>query len=291
MNKKRLWTKDFITVAAVNFLIYMVFYLLMATIALFAVNTFHASTSIAGLVSGIFIIGILVGRLWAGRIVEDVGSRRLLIAGTFCFIITSASYLVAINLPLLIIVRFLHGLAYGIASTATGTIVAQVIPDGRRGEGIGYYSMSQILATALGPYMGIMLSRHVDFRMIFIITSAVAAISFTISFVIKQPVRKAPAHDKGEVVKHFHISSFLELSAIPISIIVLIVGFNYSAVLTFISLYSKQLLLEEAASFFFIVYAITVIVSRPFSGDCLTRGVRTMLCIPVSSFLRSAWFC
>lgn len=273
MNKKRLWTKDFITVAAVNFLIYMVFYLLMATIALFAVNTFHASTSLAGLVSGIFIIGILVGRLGAGRIVEDVGSRRLLIAGTFCFIITSASYLVAINLPLLIIVRFLHGLAYGIASTATGTIVAQVIPDGRRGEGIGYYSMSQILATALGPYMGIMLSRHVDFRMIFIITSAVAAISFTISFIIKQPVRKVPAHDKAEVIKRFHISSFLELSAIPISIIVLIVGFNYSAVLTFISLYSKQLLLEEAASFFFIVYAITVIVSRPFSGRLLdTRG-------------------
>ena len=269
MNKERLWTKDFITVAVTNFLIYIVFYLLMVVIASYAVDKFHASTSIAGLVSGIFIIGILIGRLGTGRIIEDIGSRRVLIAGTLFFIITSALYLAAINIPLLIIIRFLHGFAYGVASTATGTIVAKIIPDARRGEGIGYYSMSQILATALGPFIGIILSRHVDFKMIFIVTSIVAAISFAISFVVSEPTRKAPKQDQVKAVKSFQISNFLEFKAIPISIIVLIVGFGYSVVLTFISLYSKQLHLEEAASFFFLVYAITVIVSRPFSGRLL----------------------
>jgi predicted MFS family arabinose efflux permease len=269
MTKERLWTKDFITVAVTNFLIYLVFYLLMVVIASYAVNKFHASTGMAGLVSGIFIIGILFGRLGTGRVVEDIGSRRVLITGTMFFIITSASYLAAINIPLLIIIRFLHGLAYGVASTATGTIVAKIIPDARRGEGIGYYSMSQILATALGPFIGIMLSRHVGFNIIFIVTSIIAAISFAISFVVSEPTRKASQQDQVKPVKSFQISNFLEFKAIPISIIVLIVGFGYSVVLTFISLYSKQLHLEEAASFFFLVYAITVIVSRPFSGRLL----------------------
>ena len=273
MNKERLWTKDFITVSATNFLIYLVFYLLMVIMASYAVNKFHASTGIAGLVSGIFIIGILIGRLGAGRIIGDIGSRRVLIAGTMFFIITSALYLAAINLPLLIIIRFLHGFAYGVASTATGTIVAQIIPDRRRGEGIGYYSMSQILATALGPFMGIILSQHVDFKIIFIITSIVAAIGFAISFVISKPVHKAARQDQVKSVKSFQISNFLEFKAIPISIIVLIVGFGYSVVLTFVSLYSKQLHLEEAASFFFLVYAGIVVVSRPFSGRLLdVRG-------------------
>ena len=81
MDKEGLWTKDFILIALTNFLIYMVFYLLMATMAAYAVDKFHASTGIAGLVSGIFIIGILTGRLVTGRIVEDVGSKRVLIAG------------------------------------------------------------------------------------------------------------------------------------------------------------------------------------------------------------------
>jgi MFS family permease len=242
---------------------------LMVVMASYAVDKFHASTGIAGLVSGIFIIGILFGRLGAGRIVEDIGSRRVLIAGTLFFIITSASYLAAINIPLLIIIRFLHGVAYGVASTATGTIVAKIIPDARRGEGIGYYSMSQILATALGPFLGIILSRHVDFKVIFLVTSIVAAISFAMSFIVSEPTHKAPRQDQVKAVKRFQISDFLEFKAIPISIIVLVVGFNYSAVLTFISLYSKQLHLEETASFFFLVYAITVIVSRPFSGRLL----------------------
>lgn len=271
MDKERLWTKDFILIALTNFLIYMVFYLLMATIAAYAVDKFHASTGIAGFVSGIFIIGILSGRLVSGRIVEDVGSRRVLIAGTLFFIITSASYFAAVNLALLIIIRFLHGAAYGVASTATGTIVAQIIPDRRRGEGIGYYSMSQILATALGPLIGIILSHRVDFNMIFLLSSVIAAIGFGISFIISQPARKSSTRASTQASKGFRLASFLESTAIPISIIVLIVGFIYSAVLTFISLYSQELHLEKAASFFFVVYAVMVIVSRPFSGRLLDK--------------------
>ena len=273
MNREKLWTKDFVVIALANFLIYVVFYLLMVIIAGYAVDKFHASTGIAGLVSGIFIIGILIGRLFAARVVEDVGSRKILITGTLFFTITSLSYFAAINLPLLVIIRFLHGAAYGVASTATGTTVAQIIPAERKGEGIGYYSMSQILATALGPLIGIMLIRRMDFTVIFLVSSVVAAISFAISFAIRQPARRQTVQTQAQVAGRFHVSSFLEFSAIPISIIVLIVGFVYSAVLSFISLYSKELHLEESASFFFAVYAAVVIASRPFSGRLLdARG-------------------
>ena len=273
MNKERLWTKDFIVVSTTNFLIYLVFFLLMVIMASYAVDKYHATTGTGGLVSGIFIIGILIGRLGTGRIIEDVGSRRVLVIGTLLYIITSTLYFAAINLPLLILMRFLHGFAFGVANTATGTIAAQIIPRGRHGEGIGYYSMSQILATALGPYLGIFLSQRVDFKMIFLIASLVAAISFAISFIVSQPSYKPPKQVQTKTVKQFQISEFLEFRAIPISIIVLIVGFGYSVVLSFLSLYSRQLCLEEAASFFFLIYAIVVIFSRPLSGRLLdARG-------------------
>ena len=279
MNKERLWTKDFIIVSMTNFLIYLVFFLLMVIMASYAVDKYRTSEGIGGLVSGIFIIGILIGRLGTGRIIEDVGSRRVLITGTLLYIITSALYFAAVNLPLLILMRFLHGFAFGVANTATGTIAAQIIPHGRHGEGIGYYSMSQILATALGPYLGIVLSQRVDFSMIFLIASIVAAISFAISFVVRHPpTHKAPKQVQAKAVKRLQISEFLELRAIPISIIVLIVGFGYSVVLSFLTLYSRQLHLEEAASFFFLIYAIVVIVSRPFSGRLLdARGANFVI--------------
>ncbi len=273
MNKERLWSKDFIIVSMINFLIYLVFFLLMVIMASYAVDKYRTSTGIGGLVSGIFIIGILIGRLGTGRIIEDVGSKKVLITGSLLYIITSALYFAAINLPLLILMRFLHGFAFGVANTATGTIAAQIIPHGRHGEGIGYYSMSQILATALGPYLGIVLSQRVDFTIIFLVASIVAAISFAISFAVSQPGKKIPKQVQAKVMKRFQVSEFLEFKAIPISIIVMIVGFGYSVVLSFLSLYSRQLNLEKAASFFFLIYAIVVIVSRPFSGRFLdTRG-------------------
>ncbi len=282
--KERLWTKNFVAVASVNFLIYIVFYLLMAVIVAYAVDRFHASAGIGGLVSGIFTIGILIGRLGVGRIVEKIGSRKVLISGTLFFIITSAAYLVSVNLSLLIIIRLLHGIAYGIASTATGTIVAQIIPDGRKGEGIGYYSMSQIVATALGPFLGMLLSQRVDFNIIFIICSMVALIGFGVSFIISQPPQKIRTQSQSRAEKGFRISDFLEFSAIPISIIVLIVGFNYSAVLSFLSLYSKELHLEKAAGFFFVVYSVTVIVSRPFSGRLLDMKGTNFVVYPCLAF-------
>lgn len=174
MAKEKLWTKNFIIITLTNFLIYIVFYLFMVIVAPYAVDRFDSSTGTAGLVSGIFVIGILAGRLGTGRVVEEIGSRKILIAGTITFVITTVLYLAAVNIGLLILVRFLHGAAYGIASTATGTIVAQSIPGNRRGEGISYYSMSQILATAIGPFLAITLSRHVAFNVIFIISSVIA---------------------------------------------------------------------------------------------------------------------
>ena len=137
INTDKLWTKDFVTIAVINAIVFLTHFLLIVTIASYAVDEFHASTDMAGLVAGIFIIGALLGRLGTGRVIEEIGSKKVLIVSTMLFIITSALYFAAVSLTLLIVIRLLHGIVFGTASTATGTIVAQIIPPGRRGEEIG----------------------------------------------------------------------------------------------------------------------------------------------------------
>ena len=266
MNKERLWTKDFVTVSVINFLIILVYYLLMVTIASYATYEFHASMSIAGLVAGIFIIGALIGRLATGHIIENIGNKKILIVGVIFFIIASALYFGAINLQLLLINRLLHGIALGVTGTATGTIVAKIIPHNRRGEGIGYYSMSAILAAAIGPFLGILLSQHANFKTIFIFNLILGITAFVVSLFVNEPINKSSEQDQIKTVKSFKISNFLELEAIPISIVTLIISFSFSGVLTFMSFYAEQIHLVEAASFFFLIYAIAIFVSRPFSG-------------------------
>lgn len=266
MNQGKLWTKDFITVSVINFFVFLAHFLLFVTIASFAVDAFHASTGMAGLVAGIFIIGALIGRLATGRFIEHIGSKKVLTVGAIFCIITSALYFAAINLQLLIIIRLLHGISFGAVSTATGTIVAQIIPPGRRGEGIGFYSIGAILAVALGPFIGIFLIHHADFRMVFAFITFLTAVSFVLSFAVNKPVYETPEPDAAGTAGLLRLSDFLEFKAIPISIIILVIGFSYSGLLTLISLYAKEIRLERAASFYFLVYAVTVLVSRPFSG-------------------------
>ena len=251
MNKEKLWTKDFVTVTVINFLVFLSHFLLIVTIASYAVDEFRASTGVAGLVAGIFIIGALIGRLGTGRIIEDAGSKKVLIVGAVFFIVTSALYFAAVNLTLLIVIRLLHGIAFGAVSTATGTIVAQIIPASRRGEGIGCYGIGTILAVALGPFIGIFLIHNADFKMIFVVTSLLAAASFAMSFAVNKTALNASEPDQINAKKKFQISDYLEYKAIPISIIIMVIGFSYSGLLTFIPLYAKEIQTGESGKLLF----------------------------------------
>lgn len=267
MNQPRpkLWTKDFIIVSSVNFFLTLIFYLLMVTIAVFAVNHYGATTSQAGLVTGIFIIGTLIGRLYIGRAIDAIGRKKTLYIGLIFFTLTTLLYFVNIGITFLLINRFVHGIALGMASTATGTIVAQIIPAMRKGEGIGYYSMSATLATAVGPFIGLFMMQQVSFQTIFLFCLALGVFALFTAFFLYVPPIEASLNTASEG-KTFKISNFVEPKAVPIAFITLAIAFGYSGVLSFINFYAMEIDLVSAASFFFLVYSAAVLVSRPFTG-------------------------
>ncbi len=250
----------------------------MVTIAGYAVAQFGASTSTAGLVSSIFIIGTLFGRLGTGRIIGDWGSQKTLFCGLLLFMLSTMSYFFAGNLSLLMLNRLVQGIALGVASTATGTIIAQILPADRRGEGIGYYSLSAILATAIGPFIGILLTQlFADYRMIFAVDSVLAVICFMMYFIVTVP--DAPNKAKELASKTgFKLSNFIEMRAVPIAFVALVIGFAYSGVMSFMTFYAKELDLVTAGSYFFIVYALVILATRPFSGKLLdSRGANIVI--------------
>src|SRR5699024_6703204 len=168
MAKSKLWNKDFIIVSLSNLFLYFIFYLLISTISVFAINQFNASTSEAGLAAGIFVIGMLISRLFAGKYVDAFGPKKLLYIGFIFTVITTFFYFAANNLMMLYIIRLLHGASLGIAVTATGAVVARIVPSDRHGEGIGYYALSIPLGAAIGPLLGMTITQHASFNINFI---------------------------------------------------------------------------------------------------------------------------
>ena len=76
MSERTLWNKDFILDTVINFLVYLIYYLLMVIIAVVAKDQLNASMGEAGLASGIFILGTLVARLQFGNNIEIYGRKR-----------------------------------------------------------------------------------------------------------------------------------------------------------------------------------------------------------------------
>jgi len=163
---EKLWTKEFILDTLVNFLIYIIYYMLMVIIASEAIKTLNASMSEAGLASGIFILGTLLARMVAGHSIELYGRKFMLYAGIIFYLATTLLYFFVDSLSMLYIVRCLNGIGYGIASTATSTIVSSIIPVTRRGEGINYYALSMSLAAAIGPFLGMLMQHTMTFNYI-----------------------------------------------------------------------------------------------------------------------------
>jgi MFS family permease len=273
---QKLWTKDFIIVSGVNFLITLVFYLLVVIIGVYAIDEYGASASEAGLVTGLFIVGALTGRLLTGRSIESIGRRKTLFIGLILFALTTALYFIQLGIPFLMLTRFLHGTAMGIASTATGTIVAQTIPAARKGEGIGYFSMSATLATAIGPFIGLYLSGKTGMTAIFGLCLAVGFVSLAVAMFLRVP--EAKPVPKGQEKKGFSLTGIVEPRAIPIALVTLVVAFCYSGVLSFIGTYAIEINLVSAASFFFLVYSVAVLLSRPFTGRLMdVKGANAVM--------------
>ncbi|MEW8970995.1 MFS transporter [Mesobacillus jeotgali] len=267
MQKEKLWTKDFISVSLVNFVMMLSMYLLIVTMASYATDAYDASTSMAGLASSIFIIGVLFARLYGGKEVARIGSKKMLIGGILFFVLITALYLVPSNIYVLLVVRFLHGVGIGFASTATGTIVAQVVPASRKGEGISYFSLSVILSTAIGPLIGLPMISQFGYESMFIFSLIVGMLCLPIAFMVKEPVVDSSA--EGAHSGGFSLARYLEPNALPVSIVMFVIALAYSGTLSFIASFAKEANLTEAGSMYFFVYAMAVLFSRPFTGKLM----------------------
>jgi|LSQX01.3.fsa_nt_gb MFS family permease len=269
LSKSSLWTKDFIIILLVAFFIALNFYILMTTLAVYVVEQFGASQSEAGLAAGIFIIASLFSRLLTGRYIEVIGRRKLLYAGLLLFLIATLLYFSANSLGLLLAVRFIHGVAFGIATTTAATAAMDLIPDERKGEGTSYFSLSPTAATALGPFIGLFILQRADFKMIFAACTLFSAISLVIILFSKIPEANLTEEQRRALKRGFGIQDFFEKKAFSISIMMVIMGIAYSGIVSFLNSYAIQIQLQDAAGFFFIVYAIFLFISRPFTGRLL----------------------
>lgn len=280
VEKGKIWTKDFIFLLASNFLVALSFYLLMTSMAVYAIQQFKASESSAGLAASIFVVGALFARLLAGRLMDVIGRKKLLYSGLTLFLVASITYLFVTSIGFLMVIRFLHGIAFGISTTILVTVSMARLPDDKRGEGTGYFSLSTAAATAIGPFLALYITNNFSYNTMF-----AYCITFSILALVSTALGKITEVDltpeqKENLKKGFKLKDFFEKKALPISLLMFISGITYSSIISFINSYAIEINLTKAASFFFVVYAIFLFIARPIAGKLFDKKGENIVVYP-----------
>lgn len=264
-DSEKLFNKGFLSVTMINFVVYLVYYLLMVIITLIAQDQLHATVSQAGLAAGIYVIGTLVARLYIGKKLEIFGRRFVLKWGAIFYLLTTVAYFFMPTIFVLCVVRFLNGFFYGMVSTATNAIVTSFIPFDRRGEGINYYGLSTSLAAAIGPFVGMILISTVSFEIIIWVAVVLLIIATIFVMMLHVPSVKISDQEKKRA-NSWKINTFFERRVVIVALIAFFMGLAYSSVLSYLASYSAMLNLVTAGSYFFVVYALAITFTRPGTG-------------------------
>lgn len=274
---EKIWTKSFISIFLTQFLVFTVFYTLLTTLPLYVINQLNHSQSDAGLVVTVMLIAAILVRPFSAKILDLLGKKKTLVMSVMLYALTTFIYIWIDQFIPLLAIRFMHGISFAIITTATGAIAADVIPQTRRGAGMGYFAMAMNIAVVAGPFIGLTLLQFVSFKMLFIILSIFMVISVFCSFVVQVPAQKRQTEQDAISFK-VKPSDLIEVKALPIASISGLVGFAYASILSFISVYAGTIGLASAASYFFLVFAIVMIASRPFLGRAFdNRGPKFVL--------------
>lgn len=213
MNEK-LWNRDYIALMWANFLTFCSFYMLLAALPLHMDIDMKVDSHMIGVVVGVFSISALLSRLVAGYLTDILPRKQFMVVVLLFFVLSVACYLVAISVEALFWVRLFQGLGWGLITTSSNTIVLDVIPHDRHGEGISYFSTGGTIAMALGPVAGLSLYDMYSFDAVIHVSLFVAIAGFAFSLW----ARKDRFIKNIKIKKPSSIHDFLLVRALPFSV-------------------------------------------------------------------------
>ena len=267
--EERLWNKNYCKVMAANFALFFAFYVLTPLLPLYLSETFGATKDMIGLVLSGYTITALLFRPFSGYVVDSFPRKTVLMVCFSAFAIFFAGYLAASTLLLFTIVRTLHGGPFGALTVANSTVAIDVLPSSRRTEGIGYYGLSNNLAMAIAPTIGIFVYRLTSsFELLFWIALAVACAGWLVDATIK-PTEKQIIKKKNKL----SLDRFFLVRGWLLGVNMVAFGFCFGVLSNYLAIYGKeQLGMTAGTGTYFMLCAVGLMASRIQGGKALRKG-------------------
>lgn len=281
--KSRIWTKDFIIIVIANFFIFTSFQMTLPTLPLY-VQEIGSNETWVGIIVGIFTFSALLIRPFGGKMLDTTGRAPVFITGLAILVISLYSLAVSTTILILVAVRIVQGIGWGLSNTASGTIASDLVPKDRRGEGLGFFGLSGNLALAIGPALGLFLVNHIEFSTLFIICGSLTLIALLLALNVKyvkaEPLTQAEIEEDELNTSRFN---FFEKRALPASALLFFITFTFGGIATFLPAYTfQQGFAPHYIQIYFVLYALALVTTRFFAGRIYDRRGLAIVFIPGS---------
>ncbi|MBQ0045999.1 MAG: MFS transporter [Prevotellaceae bacterium] len=278
-NSVRLWNSNYIKVWCANFMIFFSFMIVTPLLPIYLSEEFGADKDTIGFVLSGYTLTALLARPIAGYLVDSFSRKAVLLICYFLFFAFFAGYLVATSLTLFAIVRTIHGAPMGSVTVANSTSAIDVLHPQRRAEGIGYYGLSNNLATSIAPTIGLLIYDYVSklphhvigcesFTLIFMVALLMSGIGFAINSSVHFP--------KKDIIPNkdpLSLDRFFLLKGWSLGIVMATIGLSYGVLANYLAIYGKEELgMTSGTGVWFAVLSGGLILSRLVGARSLRKG-------------------
>lgn len=269
VKEEKLWNSNYNKAMVSNFALAFAFYILTPLLPIYLSERFGATKDVIGLVLSGYTIAALVFRPFSGYIVDSFNRKKTLVLFMVISLIFYGFYLLASSLVLFTLVRTIHGAPYGACTVANSTVAIDVLPSSRRNEGIGYYGLSNNIATAIAPTAGIFIYKYTNnFDLLFVIAILFAALSVAACSTITIPQKEIVKNKKKISLDRFFLTRGWFLGANMIFF-----SFAYGVLSNYVAIYGKEKMgITAAAGTFFTLLSLGLILSRLQGTKSLKQG-------------------
>lgn len=288
--KEKLWNANYFRVMTANFTLFFAFYLLTPLLPLYLSEQFHSTKDVIGIVLSGYTVMALLSRPFSGYLVDSFNRKRVLMWCFFLFFIFFAGYLAASTLLLFTIVRTLHGIPFGSVTVANSTMAIDVLPSSRRNEGIGYYGLSNNLAMAIAPSIGLILYHEThNFQLLFWLALIIAGLGLCVDATIKERKdegmrergNKNSSTAKGNLapsssrslVPTLSLDRFFLLKGWMLAVNMIFFGFCFGVLSNYLAIFCKEVMGRTGGTgIYFALLSVGLIASRLQGSKGLREG-------------------
>ena len=269
-DQARLWTWPFILVLIINAFNGVASYMINPILPDYLAEK-GVLFSVIGIISSLISWIALVFRPLSGLMSDRLNRKKVVFFSYLASALCMAAYAVSDQVSAIVIVRILHGIAFGLSGTISMAFATSFLPSRRIAEGMNYIGIASLIGTMFGPQLGTLFSERAGMSFTFLVAGALYL--FCLFLIALVPGKPAPRQGT-------HRIQLQDLFAVQLIVYVILIGlfsFGNSLVSYYLVSFGQSRHIEGVA-LFFTVYSLAMLMMKPFVGRLQdAKGVRVIL--------------